>query len=246
MYVDESGDPGIGNHNSPHYILSGMIINVKHWHIYLNRLRIFRKQLKVKYNLKLATEIHASELIRINKLKEYTNIRKSQRLQLFDEYCKEIPKIFDQAKIINICIDKSKYNSNREIQILAWNKLAKHYSLFLKKDSESIGIIISDDTDGAKIMNLFRKMRTINPTYSIYAQSPNKTLTNNIIEDLFQRSSQHSYFIQSVDIITHALYRMKFHKGSLRKFGVEKYFLHLKPILLQHADNNNSLGLIRD
>jgi hypothetical protein len=245
MYVDESGDPGIGNHNSPHYILSGMIINDTHWQIYLHRLRLFRKHLKVKYNLKLSTEIHASELIRINKLKEYAHIRKSLRLQIFNDYCRQIPKVFDNAKVINICVDKSNYTSNKKIQLFAWQKLANQFNLFLKKDkdSESVGIIISDDTDASKIMNLFRKMRILN---SYNSQFPKETLTYNIIEDLFQRSSQHSYFIQSVDIIAHALYRMEFPKGSLKKFGAEKYFLHLLPILLQEANPNDALGIIRD
>ena len=74
MYVDESGDPGRHPNSSPHFILSGLIVSQNHWDKYLLRLKAFRKSLKAQYNLNQRTEIHASELIRVDKMQEYKAI----------------------------------------------------------------------------------------------------------------------------------------------------------------------------
>ena len=71
IYVDESGDPGKYGYGSPHYILSGLIVSQNFWQEHLSRLKTFRRYVKENYGLNQRTEIHASELIRINKIKEY-------------------------------------------------------------------------------------------------------------------------------------------------------------------------------
>jgi hypothetical protein len=71
MYVDESGDPGIHQYGSPFFILSGLIVSQDEWQKYLDRLKTFRKSIKPDYNLLLRAEVHASELIRINKTSSY-------------------------------------------------------------------------------------------------------------------------------------------------------------------------------
>ncbi|MDD5695196.1 MAG: DUF3800 domain-containing protein [Bacteroidales bacterium] len=94
MYVDESGDPGIlSKYGSEHYILSGLIISVENWLENLQKLKTLRQSFKLKYGLLLKTEIHASELIRINKLKEHSKIKKLSRIELLKDYIHEIPRI---------------------------------------------------------------------------------------------------------------------------------------------------------
>ena len=81
MYVDESGDPGKyvnkNTGNSSHYCLSGIVISEDDWIKNLDKLNKFRKHLKDKFGLLLRTEIHASELIRISKIKEYKKLKKN-------------------------------------------------------------------------------------------------------------------------------------------------------------------------
>ena len=245
MYVDESGDPGIHQHSSPHYILSGLIVSQDDWQKYLHRLKLFRKSVKVTYNLNQRTEIHASELIRISKIKEYRSIRKSDRIDILRDYCAQIPIIFDSAKVINICLKKSDFPFDADIQTIAWRRLIERFDTFLKRDVTDLGIIIADDTDGNKIMTLLRKMRVYNPILSHYTKEPRNVPTDSIIEDIFQRGSHHSYFIQTVDVIAHILYRKEFPKGSLKKFGLEKLFDRLEPVLRKEASKNDPLGIVR-
>ncbi|NJK94832.1 MAG: DUF3800 domain-containing protein [Bacteroidales bacterium] len=114
-----------------------------------------------------------------------------------------------------------------------------------QKEVKDKGIIISDDTNGLLIMKLMRKMRIYNPVTSHYYNSPYNAPTDSIIEDLFQRASHHSYFIQSVDVVAHLLYRKEFPKGSLKKFGIEKLFERFSPILLKEASKHDDFGIVR-
>lgn len=244
LYVDESGDPGKHKHSSPHFILSGLIISQDNWSNHLEKLKIFRKSIYTKYGLNQRTEIHASELIRINKEKDYQKIRKSNRVNILKDYATQIPVIFNNAKVINICL-KIEEHPNNDIFNLAWSRLLQRYDTYLKKEAKDKGIVIVDDTDSIKLQSLQRKMRVYNPLPSHYSNKSYNSPIDNIIEDPFSRNSNQSYFIQTVDVIAHLLYRKEYPKGSLKKFGLEHQFIKLNPILLKQASKNDNLGIVR-
>lgn len=94
------------------------------------------------------------------------------------------------------------------------------------------------------IRNTIRKMRIYNPVpshYRSYYDNPIK----NLIEDEFNRDSKHSYFIQTVDVISQILYRKKYPKSSLKKYNIDKYFQILEPILLKEASRSDEFGIVR-
>ncbi len=244
MYVDESGDPGKHQYSSPHFILSGLIVSQNDWDKYLTRLKLFRKHLKVKYDLNQSTEIHSAELIRVNKIKDYKKITKTNRINILRDYCNQIPVIFDSSFVINICLNIEEHNE-KDIFDLAWSRLLQRYNIFLKKTAKDKGIIVTDDTDSLKLLKLQRKMRIYNPTPSHFSDSSYNAPIDNIIEDSFSRSSHHSYFIQSVDVIAHVLYRKEYPKGSLKKFGLEFFFDNLESILLKQASKGDENGIVR-
>lgn len=78
IYIDESGDFGQYTErvslNSPHFILSGIIVEHNNWSTTLDRLKDFRKHIKSRYGLLLREETHAAELIRISKIAAYKSI----------------------------------------------------------------------------------------------------------------------------------------------------------------------------
>lgn len=244
MYVDESGDPGTHAQSSPHFILSGLIVSHHEWDKYLMRLKAFRKSLKEKYGLNQRTEIHTAELIRVQKLESYKQIRKIDRLNIIKEYCSQMPLIFDTAQIINVCIKISEH-PEEDIFELAWSRLLQRYDTYLKKSAKDKGIVVADDTNSIKLMNLQRKMRVYNPTPSHFSSGVYNAPIDSIIEDTFSRSSHHSYFLQSVDMVAHTLYRMEFPKGSLKKYALEHQFKKLEPILLKQASKNDDYGIVR-
>lgn len=244
LYVDESGDPGIHKYSSEHFILSGLIVSQDNWQTYLDRLKTFRKHIKEKYKLNQRTEIHASELIRVGKLIEYKKIYKKNRIAILKDYCTEIPKMLSTAKVINVCLKKNEFN-DRDLFELAWSRLLQRYDTYLKKEAKDKGIVVVDDTDSLKLVNIQRKMRIYNPVPSLYNPSTYNAPIDNILEDPFSRNSNQSYFIQTVDVISHMLYRKEFPKGSLKKYGLEYQFDKLEPILLKRASKADDLGIVR-
>jgi len=62
-------------------------------------------------------------------------------------------------------------------------------------------------------------MRVYNPITSHFSSKPNNAPLYNIIEDPMSTSSDLSYFIQSVDMIAHLLYRKEYPKGSMLMSG---------------------------
>ncbi|WP_460740171.1 DUF3800 domain-containing protein [Mucilaginibacter myungsuensis] len=243
MYVDESGDPGISQHSSPHFILTGLIVSQTDWDKYLQRLKAFRKHLKSTYGLNQRTEIHTSELIRIKKIEEYKLIKKYDRINIIKDYCTEIPAIFDTAQCINICIKKDEH-LGQDIFELAWGRLLQRFDTFLKKTANDKGIVVADDTDSLKLMNLQRKMRVYNFVPSRFTGSYNVPI-DSILEDTFSRASHHSYFLQTVDVIAYCLYRREYPKGSQKKYGLEFQFDKIEPILLKKASSTDPLGIVR-
>lgn len=243
MYVDESGDPGKSvKYNSDHYILSGLIIHVNDWQECLDKLKKLREYLRAEFDLSLKTEIHASELIRIKNINEYRKIRKSSRIKILKLYSMSIPNIFQKSKVINICLNKEDF-INKDVQLIAWKRLFQRYDNYMKFGTKERGLVISDTTDETTLRNLLRKMRVYNPI-TTFTGYDNVEITN-IIEDVFFRDSKHSYFIQTVDVISHLLYRKEFPKGSLRKFGIENYFKNIEAILLKEATKYDDLGIVR-
>lgn len=246
IYIDESGDPG-NNPYSKHFILSGLVVSIDDWDDCLRKLKILRKTIKKTYGLNQRTEIHSAELIRIGKIEDYKKIRKSIRLEILKYYCQQIPTIFNKSKVINVCLDKTQFGEKSVFEI-AWSRLIQRFDNHLKKDCKSKGII-ADDTQSRVLMQLLRKMKVYNPIPSRYNdnhQSYYNAPTDSIIEDIFSRDSTHSYFIQSVDVIAHLLYRKEYPKGSLKKYQIEKQFDYLEPILLKKANKNDPQGIVRN
>lgn len=244
MYVDESGDPGkyMGS-NSPHYILSGLIISVDDWSSAIDRLVKFRELVQKATGLSKRVELHSSEIIRPHKLDAYKAIHKSVRVQLLKSFIGQMHLFFPNSKILNICLDKNKLTQYDEYQEVAWKRMIQRYNTFLRK-SKTKGIIIADDTNDAALRRLIRKMRVYNPIESKFGGLHNPVI-NNIIEDIFHRSSSHSYFIQAVDAIAYCLYRKEYPKGSLKKFGFQYLFDSLDSLLLKEAASGDPQGIVR-
>ncbi len=266
MYVDESGDPGPYNGkddgNSRHFILSGLIIPIKAWNESFRQLKDSRRRIRQSYGLAMREELHAAELVRINKIIAYRQIKKADRIAILISFLREMPSILAYAKVINICLDKEKIakkdgdspdskihardidSPDPKIKTLAWSRLIQRFDNFLKKADGSQGILVADGMEDTEIRALLRKMRVYNWMPSHYGKPYNRPVEH-VIEDPFHRDSKHSYFTQAADVIAHSLYRMEYPKGSLQKFGLDRGFRYLEPILLKEASSGDPLGIVR-
>ncbi|QPH41301.1 DUF3800 domain-containing protein [Pedobacter endophyticus] len=244
MYVDESGDPGNSPLSSPHYILTGLILHQDEWKSNLHSLKILRKNIQASFGLTSRIEFHATEIFRTSS-DAYKAIKKHDRIKMLKFYVNEIPNIFSNAKILNICFRKQDHPQILNFQELAWNRFLNRYDKYLGKIAVDKGIIICDESNENQLRNQLRKSRIYNPTPSHFGSNTYNSPIQNIIEDINHRKSTLSYFIQTSDIIAHCLYRKEYPKGSLRKHGVEKIFDALEPILLKEASSLDPFGIVR-
>lgn len=250
--MDESGDPGFNvadvdeaRRASLHYILSGIIIPVTEWRTYLNSIVEMKRNLKKEYSIPIRLELKGSELINPRKNLFLKKMNRLERTKVYFSIFQEITSQFNKARIINIAAKKDQISNEKhqDIQETTWRYMIDRYNIFLKKNN-SFGFVISDDTNEPKLRKLIRKMRIYNPVNSHYTQSTYNAKVNQIIEDPFCRNSEHSFFIQIADLISHSLYRKLYSKGSYKKYNVDKIFDSLDSLLLKEANRKNEQGIV--
>ena len=120
FYVDESGDVGLNGSPNRFFVLSGIVIHELCWHDTLDAIVQFRKDLRVRYGLKLREEIHTGELLR--KPGDLVRIAKSLRLRLLRDVLDFQARLPD-ISIINVVVDKSGKSFEFDAFDLAWKCL---------------------------------------------------------------------------------------------------------------------------
>jgi hypothetical protein len=189
MYVDESGDPGRYNgSNTPHFILSGLLVPAQEWRAGLGRMLAFREAVKSTTGLAKKIEFHSSELIRPHKLEAYKQVHKSVRVRLLKEFVGQLPVFFPTARILSVCLDKQQLITETNYQEMAWRRLLRGFDDFLQHHNQ-LGLVVSDDTNEPALRLLVRAMRKEGPPLTA------------ILEDVVCRQSIHSYYVQAVDVI---------------------------------------------
>ncbi len=233
MYVDESGDPGRYNgSNTPHFILSGLIVPEQDWYPARARMTEFREQIKQRTGLLKREEIHSAELIRPSRTEAYKRIAKTARIQILRDFVGEMPAFFPNAHILNVCFDKQQLPQYNDYLRPAWRQLLVAYESFLSQ-RQARGLVLSDATDANTLRGLLRELRKNTPPFK------------HVVEDVFHCASEHSYFVQAADAITYCLFRQEYPKGSTRKFNLSGLFQTLDPLLLKTAAPTDAQGVIR-
>lgn len=257
MYVDESGDPGslipglpMSQQPSRHYALSALVIPASDWRNYLVAIVDIRRQIKLNYGFPMRAELHAAELIhpRGNKTIQAIGGRK-RRISLYASYLSSVASRLNNAKVISVHLDKTrpKYHSSssRDIETWAWEALMQRYQNYLVKSCNGAqGLIFADQTNEKKIRTLLRKMRHRSIVPSMFGGAPLSVPAVNIVEDPSMRNSKESYFIQTADLLVHALYRKRVIKGALRSLNVDRLYDLANPILLTQASRNDPQGIV--
>ncbi len=250
MYVDESGDVGIENSPTKYYILSGLVFHELRWATIIDSLISFRRYLRIKTGLKLREEIHSAPFI--NRPGELKRIPRNIRFNILKQCLKWTASNSD-IRIITIVTDKSKYIENNIFEI-TWKALIQRYENTIShrnfpgpKNSEDKGIVLSDNTDGDKLIRLFRKMKKYNPisNNSSFDGGYRNLKLKYIIEDPIFRDSRNSYLHQMLDVIAYSARQLFEPNAYVRKKGGKNWYKSiLKPVVLSEATKQNEWGIV--
>lgn len=248
MYVDESGDPGpIAKSPSRYFILSGLVVHELRWMETLNALVTFRRSVRHAYGLKMRDEIHAAEFVRHP---SGMTVPKWQRLQLLGDTLTNIASLPD-ISIINVKVDKAACKADADVFGIAWQTLIQRFDNTVAaknfpgpKNPTERGIIVADRTDEIRLRGIIRKMRRFNIVPGM-GQLPSRALpTVRIIKDPILRDSNHSYFLQSVDVVAYFLHQKFAPNAFVKKKGARNFFDRLKPVLCLKATGKDPLGIV--
>lgn len=250
MYVDESGDPGLTNSPTNYYILSGLVLHELRWRESLDQLISFRRRMQGAFGLRMREEIHAAKMI-VNPGK-LVRIKRNDRLSILRFFANELATM-SHLSIINVVVDKSGKPNGYDPFIMAWKVLLQRFENTMSHrnfpgptNPDERGIVFPDNTDNKKLTQLLRQMRRYNqvPNQPQFGLGARNLLLTNIIEDPNFRNSEHSFFIQAVDLTAYLLYQKLSPNSYFKRKGAKDYFDRLQPVLCKVASRNNSLGIV--
>lgn len=199
VYFDESGDDGNNTNSSKFFVLTSTSVDTNEWQSIFNSFTLFRKHLKEKYGLYVTEEFH-SKCFFYDKdpYRKYVWTPK-QRKEIVIEYIKFISNL--NISVVNVVIKKENIiNKN-------YNVLEKALTYNIQRiENDSIDkfkyLIISDQGRTPAMRKTARKIRVINQIESKFNYSSSNRPITNLIEDILEKDSKDSYFIQISDIIS--------------------------------------------
>lgn len=250
-YIDDSGDDGYPKYSSQLFILTVCYFDESLFNSNFEKVKIFRKKLKTKYNLPVGLELHMRELIQ-NK-KPYTGIglTKVTRKKIIDEIYNFIGSAELFINFVNVVVDKKKIRTGENFNVL--DNCLKYLIRRVENDlmNFNTSFICISDEGRVKVMNkTARKIRRYDPILNI-----NKPIER-MIEDIFVKNSKDSFFIQFSDCVVRLinLYVMQnechpkvsWSKKTLKIISnddVLSYMKIIKPKLNLRADPKNEYGI---
>lgn len=191
VYVDESGDPGVGPGSSRYFILCGLCVHHSDWHEVNRRLGELRSRLEKLHGLSPLAEIHAAEFL--GNSRDHLGLNQRQRIQCL----LHLLGFLDQSNHltpIRVVIDKS--SDPMDPLASAWSTLASNATLLIDEheDPRCIAkglIIVSDDLRPSPGSRWIQAARLADPK-----------LENLLIDLPFGRESHQSHLLQLSDLLS--------------------------------------------
>ncbi|OUN89617.1 DUF3800 domain-containing protein [Blautia sp. An46] len=197
-YFDETGDDGITLSSSDHFILTSLYMPTEKWQSNFDKIKQLRRQLKKEYGFHISEEMHTKHFLTDKNPYRKYKWSKDEKREIIIAFTKMIGTL--DVKIINVIIDKTKIK--RDDYSILENAL-KYNIQRIENDSngEWNYLIITDAGRIAPMRKTARAMRVYNPIQSQYAGYLNQPIKN-MIEDIMEKDSSESYFIQLCDFIS--------------------------------------------
>ena len=217
-YFDETGDDGIITTSSDVFVLTSLYMPAASWQRNFDAMRQCRKQLKENFGFHVTQEMHTKYFLTDKGMYRPYGWTTEQRNQILIQYTKAISAL--DAKVINVIIDKTRVLCPESYDVL---KNALTYNIQrIENDSRSNGdwnfIIITDQGRIAPMRRTAREIRAFNPIPSQFTPDYRNNPVKNLIEDVLEKNSEESYFIQVCDFVSyfvHLYYKITELQGSI-------------------------------
>jgi hypothetical protein len=234
VYIDDSKD-------EQKCIFSALAIPATEWQNAFQRVRDFRRGLRKSDRIFVYKELHAWKFVSGRGRIADRIVPKGRRCELFKETLKLVADL-PGARLFN-----ASFSSKEDERAFEWllNRVNRTMEAW-----DSHAILICDKGKEIAYSRLRRRMGVYNPIPSRFGHWDIGTTTKNIpieriLEDPFFKNSEQSYFIQLVDFCAYSLLRRERPIPSKTKYGLDKAFELLSPILVREACSYDPEGIIR-
>lgn len=199
-YFDETGDDGNNTNSSATFLLTSMYMPTNSWQKNYDIITDLRKKLKQKYGFHIKEEMHTKHFLCDKDPYRRYNWSKDEKKEILKEYTLAISKL--DMSIINVMIDK------RKIQRPDYKVLENALTYNIQRiENDSNGrwnyIIITDKGRISPMRKTARRIRAYNPIHSKFSTQIKNQPINSLIEDILEKDSKESYFIQICDFISY-------------------------------------------
>jgi hypothetical protein len=235
FYVDDSKDNKLA-------VFSALSIPVDQWRTCFRIVKGFRSLINEKHGIPMRAEFHATDFVAgRGRLRRDGIVTKWDRCEIFKHSLAMIAEL-PGASIINVCGPRA--NENK-----AFEYLLNRIDMAMRRAS-SHAVVFSDQGKEGEYTRLARKMAVFNPIPSRYGIWSNGEKTRNIpiehvIEDIVFKDSKSSYFVQLADFCAFSLLRRENPIESRTRYGLDKAFDLLDPVLNRNASRNDPDGIVR-
>jgi len=235
IYVDPSGDHEL-------FIISALALPVDQWHNAFAQVRKFRRELRKHHGIFVYKELHAWKFVSGRGNPSDRIVTKGERCIIFRQAL-EMMAALPGARLFNAV-----FSHKEGLKAFEWTLNRMERSL---QAWGSYAMLICDQGNEDRYTKLMRKMYVYNPIPSRYgAWDETGRRWKNIplarfVEDPVFKDSAHSYFIQLADFSAYALLRRERPIASKAKYGLDKTFDVLRPILVHEANPADPDGIVR-
>lgn len=214
VYFDETGDDGRNTSSSDIFVLTSLYMASESWNENYHMVKEFRKKWRKENGLHVSEEMHTKHFLTDKNPYRSYNWSIEQKEKMLVEYTMMIASL--KIKVINTIIDKTKIQTND------YNVLEKALTYNIQRiENDSNGdwnyCIITDQGRISPMRKTARAIRAYNPIHSQFGGYLNKPIQY-LIEDILEKDSKESYFIQICDFISyfvHLYYRTKYQNKEL-------------------------------
>lgn len=200
VYCDETGDDGLIQYSSDHFVLTSIYMPAEKWQSNFDQLQNMRRKLKADFGLHVKEEFHTKQFLTDKNPYRNYGWTPDEKQEIIKRYTITIASL--EMHCINIIIDKTKVK--QETYPVLENALTYSIQRIENDSNNQWRYIIISDKGRVGIMNhAARKIRSFNPIPSMFGENYRNQPIKNMVEDILEKDSQESYFIQTCDFISY-------------------------------------------
>lgn len=253
-YFDETGDDGVTTASSDSFVLTSLYMSAEKWQSNFDKVRECRKQLRQQFGFHISEELHTRHLLSDKEPYRKYSWSFEQKREIIKAVALCISEL--DAKSVNVIIDKTRF---RDQNYHVLENALKYNIQRIENDCSGNWnyLIITDQGRLPPMRKTARAIRAFNPIHSKYSLGYINHPVSSLIEDILEKNSEESYFIQICDFVSyfvHLYYKTHIMNKTLpNRVGrviddvfVRRVMATLKEgdVLNLKANGSNSYGLV--